>query len=165
MCGRFTVKMTWSEIVALYKLTLDRTPHNLPPRYNVCPTDPIDVITEQDGKTSRSESSSCKPPPHPESKCCWSNEARSSLSARLIAGFGRSAFDGSYSAWRERSQTLSPENRRGPKVRTKRQNRPLFLSESPGLLDGINAMRNQSDSQYRQGWCGREDSNLHGLPR
>jgi hypothetical protein len=39
MCGRFTVKMTWSEIVALYKLTLDRTPHNLPPRYNVCPSD------------------------------------------------------------------------------------------------------------------------------
>jgi putative SOS response-associated peptidase YedK len=50
MCGRFTVKMTWAEIVALYKLTLDRPPHNLPPRYNVCPTDPIDVVTEQDGK-------------------------------------------------------------------------------------------------------------------
>jgi putative SOS response-associated peptidase YedK len=50
MCGRFTLKMTWSEIVALYKLTLDRPPHNLPPRYNVCPTDPIDVIPEQDGR-------------------------------------------------------------------------------------------------------------------
>jgi len=24
------VKMTWAEIVALYKLTLDRPPHNLP---------------------------------------------------------------------------------------------------------------------------------------
>ena len=51
MCGRFTVKMTWAEIVAPYRLTLDRPPHNLPPRYNVCPTDPIDVLTEQDGKS------------------------------------------------------------------------------------------------------------------
>jgi putative SOS response-associated peptidase YedK len=50
MCGRFTVKMTWAEIVALYRLTLDRPPHNLQPRYNVCPTDPIDVVTERDGK-------------------------------------------------------------------------------------------------------------------
>jgi putative SOS response-associated peptidase YedK len=50
MCGRFTVKMTWAEIVALYRLTMDAPPHNLPPRYNVCPTDPIDVVTEQDGK-------------------------------------------------------------------------------------------------------------------
>lgn len=49
MCGRFTVKMTWAEIVAHYKLTLDRPPHNLQPRYNVCPTDPIDVVTERDG--------------------------------------------------------------------------------------------------------------------
>jgi putative SOS response-associated peptidase YedK len=49
MCGRFTVKMTWAEIVALYKLTLDRPPHNLQPRYNVCPTDPIDAVTERDG--------------------------------------------------------------------------------------------------------------------
>ena len=50
MCGRFTVKTTWAEIVALYRLTLDRPPHNLQPRYNVCPTDPIDVVIERDGK-------------------------------------------------------------------------------------------------------------------
>jgi hypothetical protein len=50
MCGRFTVKATWAELVALYRLTLDRSPHNLQPRYNVCPTDPIDVVTECDGK-------------------------------------------------------------------------------------------------------------------
>jgi hypothetical protein len=49
-CGRFTVKTTWAEIVALYRLTLDRPPHNLQPRYNVCPTDPIDVVIERDGK-------------------------------------------------------------------------------------------------------------------
>ena len=29
---------------------LDRPPHNLQPRYNVCRTDPIDVVTERDGK-------------------------------------------------------------------------------------------------------------------
>ncbi len=50
MCGRFTAKMTWAEIVALYRLTRDRPPHNLPPHYNVCPTDPIDVVTEEEGK-------------------------------------------------------------------------------------------------------------------
>ena len=50
MCGRFTIKMTWAEIVALYRLTLDRPLHNLQPRFNVCPTDPIDVVIEHDGK-------------------------------------------------------------------------------------------------------------------
>src|SRR5277367_2414603 len=51
MCGRFTVKLTWEEIVRLYGLTAGTpAPHNLPPRYNVCPTDPIDTIVEQDGK-------------------------------------------------------------------------------------------------------------------
>ena len=39
-----------AEIVALYKRTADRPPHNLQPRYNVCPTDLIDVVTERDGK-------------------------------------------------------------------------------------------------------------------
>jgi putative SOS response-associated peptidase YedK len=50
MCGRFTVKATWAELVALYRLTMDAPPHNLRPRYNVCPTDPVDVVTERDGK-------------------------------------------------------------------------------------------------------------------
>ena len=49
MCGRFTNKLTWAEIVALYKLALPAPPHNLQPRYNICPTDPVDVVTEQDG--------------------------------------------------------------------------------------------------------------------
>jgi putative SOS response-associated peptidase YedK len=50
MCGRFTVKATWAEIVALYRLTMEAPPHNLRPRYNVCPTDPVDVVTGADGK-------------------------------------------------------------------------------------------------------------------
>ena len=49
MCGRYTNKLTWAEIVALYRLTLDGPPHNLRPRFNGCPIDPIDVVTEQDG--------------------------------------------------------------------------------------------------------------------
>src|SRR6266487_2789321 len=39
MCGRFTQKYTWSELVELYRLT--QSPQNLRPNYNVCPTDPI----------------------------------------------------------------------------------------------------------------------------
>jgi putative SOS response-associated peptidase YedK len=50
MCGRFTAKMTWAEIVALYRLTMKAPPHNMPPRYNVCPTDPVDVVRERDGE-------------------------------------------------------------------------------------------------------------------
>src|SRR5579864_864368 len=50
MCGRFTNKLTWAEIVALYRLTMDRPPHNMPPSYNICPTDPVDVVTEEGGK-------------------------------------------------------------------------------------------------------------------
>jgi putative SOS response-associated peptidase YedK len=50
MCGRFTVKATWAELVALYRLTMDAPPHNLRPRYNVCPTDPVDVVTAAEGE-------------------------------------------------------------------------------------------------------------------
>jgi putative SOS response-associated peptidase YedK len=41
------VKATWAELVALYRLTMDAPPHNLRPRYNVCPTDPVDVVTAE----------------------------------------------------------------------------------------------------------------------
>src|SRR5581483_9301725 len=39
------VKATWAELVAMYRLTMDAPPHNLRPRYNVCPTDPVEVVT------------------------------------------------------------------------------------------------------------------------
>ena len=48
MCGRFTNRLTWEEIVRLYRLTIKAPPHNLPPRYNICSTDPVDVVTEGD---------------------------------------------------------------------------------------------------------------------
>ncbi|MGA3304357.1 MAG: SOS response-associated peptidase [Methylovirgula sp.] len=49
MCARFTYKLTWPEIVALYRLTADRIPRNVRARYNVCPTTEIDVIVQRDG--------------------------------------------------------------------------------------------------------------------
>ncbi len=40
--------MTWAELVALYRLTMNAPPHNLRPIYNVCPTDPVDVVVAKD---------------------------------------------------------------------------------------------------------------------
>jgi putative SOS response-associated peptidase YedK len=50
MCGRFTYRLTWEEIVRLYGLTLDQPARNTQARYNVCPTDPVDTIVEREGK-------------------------------------------------------------------------------------------------------------------
>jgi putative SOS response-associated peptidase YedK len=50
MCGHATYKLTWEEIVALYRLTLDQPAVNTRARYNVCPTTTIDTILDQDGK-------------------------------------------------------------------------------------------------------------------
>ncbi|HTV31217.1 MAG TPA: SOS response-associated peptidase [Xanthobacteraceae bacterium] len=52
MCGRFTAKMTWAEIVARYRLTMKAPPHNLRPIYNICPTDPVDVIIAEEDTRS-----------------------------------------------------------------------------------------------------------------
>jgi putative SOS response-associated peptidase YedK len=49
MCGRFTYKLTWEELVRLYRLTLNQPPRNTQARYNVCPTDPIDTIVAAHG--------------------------------------------------------------------------------------------------------------------
>jgi putative SOS response-associated peptidase YedK len=37
MCGRFTYRLTWPEIVKLYRLALDAPARNTQPRYNICP--------------------------------------------------------------------------------------------------------------------------------
>lgn len=50
MCGRFTYRLTWEEIVRLYRLPLNVAPRNLQPRYNVCPTTTIDTIISHDGQ-------------------------------------------------------------------------------------------------------------------
>jgi putative SOS response-associated peptidase YedK len=50
MCGRFTYRLTWEEIVRLYGLTLDQPARNTQARYNVCSTDPVDTIVEHNGK-------------------------------------------------------------------------------------------------------------------
>ena len=51
MCGRFTNRLTWREIVALYRLSVPAEPaRNLPARYNICPTTTIDTVIERDAK-------------------------------------------------------------------------------------------------------------------
>ncbi len=50
MCGRFTYRLTWPELVRLYRLTLDAPARNTQPRYNICPTTNIDAVIERDGK-------------------------------------------------------------------------------------------------------------------
>jgi putative SOS response-associated peptidase YedK len=52
MCGRSTYKLTWEEIVRLYRLTLDQPAVNTQARYNVCPTTTIDTIIAQNGSRS-----------------------------------------------------------------------------------------------------------------
>ncbi len=49
MCGRFTYRLTWPEIVRLYRLALDAPARNTQPRYNVCPTTTIAAVIERDG--------------------------------------------------------------------------------------------------------------------
>src|ERR1022692_597336 len=48
--GRFTYRLTWEEIVRLYRLTLNQPAQNTRARYNICPTTTIDTIVEREGK-------------------------------------------------------------------------------------------------------------------
>ena len=50
MCGRFTYNLTWEQIVALYRLTLDAQARNPQPRFNIPPTTVIDTVLSLDGK-------------------------------------------------------------------------------------------------------------------
>jgi putative SOS response-associated peptidase YedK len=47
MCGRFTQRYTWRELVALYRLTQPAI--KLWPRYNIAPTTTIDAVTPRGG--------------------------------------------------------------------------------------------------------------------
>jgi putative SOS response-associated peptidase YedK len=45
MCGRYTHKLTWQQIVNLYRLTLpEEEPSGLRQSYNVAPTDAMPII-------------------------------------------------------------------------------------------------------------------------
>jgi putative SOS response-associated peptidase YedK len=46
MCGRFTQAHTWAEIIKAFNL-LGPAPSNLRPRYNIAPTDIVDVIVDR----------------------------------------------------------------------------------------------------------------------
>jgi hypothetical protein len=48
ICGRYTHKLTWAEIVKLYQLTLpDQEPAGFKPSYNVALTDVMWICLEQ----------------------------------------------------------------------------------------------------------------------
>ena len=55
MCGRFTYKLTWPEIVKLYRPSLDAPARNTQPRYNICPTTTIDTVIGREGARAGGE--------------------------------------------------------------------------------------------------------------
>lgn len=44
MCGRYTNLMTWREMVDLYRITETGNAPNLPPRYNIAPTQAVPIV-------------------------------------------------------------------------------------------------------------------------
>ncbi|GAB4072286.1 SOS response-associated peptidase [Ancylobacter sonchi] len=54
MCGRFTRYLTWAEIHALYRLTLDwEKGRNDAPRYNIAPTQDVPFVTAGENGAQR----------------------------------------------------------------------------------------------------------------
>ena len=49
MCGRFTYRLTWPAC-GCTGCRWNTPARNTQPRYNVCPADPIDEVTERDDK-------------------------------------------------------------------------------------------------------------------
>ncbi|MBX3547754.1 MAG: SOS response-associated peptidase [Xanthobacteraceae bacterium] len=55
MCGRFAKHFTWEQIHEFsHPLTRPEMMPNFEPRYNVCPTQTIDVVTQFEGESARS---------------------------------------------------------------------------------------------------------------
>lgn len=50
MCGRTTKNYTWEQIHAMYQLARPAAIPNMQPSFNVCPTDPVDVVAAHEGK-------------------------------------------------------------------------------------------------------------------
>lgn len=50
MCGRFTKNYTWQQIHAMYQLLRPAAIPNMQPSFNVCPTDPVDIVVGQGGQ-------------------------------------------------------------------------------------------------------------------
>ena len=49
MCGRFTNKLSWREMVELYDITAPGPALNWPARYNVTPTQDVPIVRMEEG--------------------------------------------------------------------------------------------------------------------
>lgn len=47
MCGRYSQLRSWSDLVRLYRITASQTRLNLPPRYNIAPTQDVPVVRHE----------------------------------------------------------------------------------------------------------------------
>jgi putative SOS response-associated peptidase YedK len=81
MRGRFTVKATQAGFVALYRLTMDAPPQNLRPPSNVCATNPVEVVTAEEGKR---ELNPKMLGPSTSMSLCSRSRSASVLSARTV---------------------------------------------------------------------------------